>query len=174
MTYSTYQEAAEFLTKLREKYTSAGDMVFRTAVLSLFRDGARNAKQTAKNARDLYNHLDKNGCRPSDADLTLGILDCAAEMENVPYDSLMVYMVTENLAFIPFTSGQRKDTPLPYKRLRKITDNLLSGIAEDYNNISGSDHLQRLKNDGLTEAEIRYFGYEYLLDLEEETENDEG
>ena len=170
----SYAEAAKFLTVLREKYTSAGDMVFRAAVSALFRDGARNVKQTAKNTRDLYNHLDKTGVRPKDADLTLGILDCAAEMEDVPYDSLMIYMVTENLAFIPRAAEQRKDAPIPYNRLRKIIDNLLSGIAEDYSNVSGSDHLQRLKNDGLTEAEIKYFGYEYLLDLEEEIEDDEG
>jgi hypothetical protein len=66
------------------------------------------------------------------------------------------------------------ESPIPYKRLLSIVNNLLSGIAEDYVCISGSDHLQRLKTDGLTEAEIRYFGYEYLLDLEEEIEVDEG
>lgn len=174
MTYSTYKETAKKLNEIRTKYTSAGDMIFRCAVYTLFEEGSRNIKKLLADTERIHKYQRNIGSPAQNEQLTEAILCCVEEMKDIHAMNLVLYVVYEGIFFpVPHeTHGQ--EAPIPYKRLREITGDLLSGIAEDYNNISGSDHLQRLKNDGLTEAEIRYFGYEYLLDLEEEIEDDQG
>lgn len=173
MTYSTYQETAKRLNEIRTKYTSAGDMIFRSAVYTLFEEGSRNVKKLLADTERIHKYQENIGIPVENAAFIEAVLCCAEEMKDLHPSNLTLYMAYEGIFFPALGETCRQEAPIPYKRLRKITDNLLSGIAEDYNNISGSDHLQRLKNDGLTEDEIRYFGYEYLLDLEEEIEDDQ-
>ena len=174
MTYSTYKETAKKLNEIRTKYTSAGDMIFRCAVYTLFEEGSRNIKKLLADTERIHKYQRNIGIPAQDEQLTEAILCCAEEMKDIHTLNLVLYMAYEGIFFPVPHEIYRQEAPIPYKRLREITDDLLSGIAEDYGCISDSDHLQRLKTDGLTEAEIRYFGYEYLLDLEEEIEDDEG
>ena len=169
-----YKEASKKLDEIRTKYTSAGDMVFRSAVYTLFEEGSRNVTKLLADTERIHKYQKSIGIPAENASFTEAILCCAEEMKDIYPANLILYMVYEGVFFLTPPELAGGEAPIPYKRLRNIIDNLLSGIAEDYVCISGSDHLQRLKNDGLTEAEIRYFGYEYLLDLEEEAKNDEG
>lgn len=174
MTYGTYKETAKKLNEIRTKYTSAGDMIFRCAVYTLFEEGSRNIKKLLADTERIHKYQRNIGIPAQNEQFTEAILCCAEEMKDLHPVNLTLYMAYEGVVFLAPPDVYDDKAPIPYKRLRSIVNNLLSGIAEDYNNISGSDHLQRLRNDGLTEAEIRYFGYEYLLDLEEDIEDDEG
>ena len=174
MTYSTYKETAKKLNEIRTKYTSAGDMIFRCAVYTLFEEGSRNIKKLLADTERIHKYQRNIGIPAQNEQFTEAILCCAEEMKDLHPVNLTLYMAYEGVFFLAPHDVYDDKAPIPYKRLLSIVNHLLSGIAEDYVCISGSDHLQRLKNDGLTEDEIRYFGYEYLLDLKEEIEDDQG
>lgn len=170
----TYKESYDLLTNARQRYSSAGDVIFRSAVDTLLYIGSENISVKIHSIEKTNAWLERIGRKQMSGSIEMAILHCAEEIKCVPARHLISWLYTKDVVFLGEEDLRYSESPIPYNRLRKIIDNLLSGIAEDYVCISGSDHLQRLKNDGLTEAEIRYFGYEYLLDLEEEIEDDEG
>lgn len=170
----TYKESYDLLTNVRQRYSSAGDVIFRSAVDTLLYIGSENISAKIHSIEKTNAWLERIGRKQMSGSIEMAVLHCAAEIKCVPARHLISWLYTKDVVFLGEEDLRYSESPIPYNRLRKIIDNLLSGIAEDYSNVSGSDHLQRLKNDGLTEAEVRYFGYEYLLDLEEGIEDDKG
>ena len=167
----TYPENKKVLTSLREKYTSAGDLVFRAAVGCLFHTGSENIHQYRINSERMYAALEKEGIKPKDAELNLAVFRCAEEMKDLNVSNLMTYMYTENLCFLGIADRMAPGSPMPYDKMSGILAYVLEDLAESY--ADSADLLELLRNAGANDKEIIELGYEYLLDLEEEPDDDE-
>lgn len=146
-------ETKKQIDAIRHKYASAGDIIFKSAILYLFEYGVVNAQWE-----------DPNEAVAEHPELfyVKGIYECAIEISYISGVSLLEYIQTADL----FYNGNT----IPYQRLSQIAATFLSRI--DMDNADRSTTYETLSG-FLTDREIKMLGGEYILDaVKEELDNE--
>ena len=168
-----YTEHKKILDGIRQKYGCKGDIIFRTAIQYIVEHGQYNFRNEKwfnsciKQVDERHDLADKDGkilCITRDFEKAL--LECAREVAQIePYDLLMYIQMEVWL-------GNGEVGQPDYQRALQIIRNCLCYAADCYGvyNTSDEERLEKFKEMDLTDEEIAYFGWEHLLDVEEEDE----
>lgn len=136
------------ISSIRNKYDSAGGIIFKTAICYLFEYGREKIRGEDENAIVFENpalfHLK-------------GVYNCALELSNISVSDILEYIQTSDLFY---ELGE-----LTYPRLFRIASSLLSRI--DMDKADRADTYETLSL-FLTDREIRLLGGEYILDAVKE------
>ena len=155
---STYVESKKALDEIRSKYCSAGDVIFRAAISMvvecgqyvLLNDVLYNAEIARLDANKFSYHFEK------------AIYECARELAFISSNDLIVYIQKE----VWFSNEGGMD----YQRVTRLLQNCMDWIDEDHDELYAE--LDTLLHIGFTNDELSELGYGFLLDIEEESEDD--
>lgn len=161
-----YIENKKTLTKIRAKYGCAGEVLFRSALQYVIECGMQffNDEENLKNQlKEIDERHDKAEAEDKvlfvTRDFEKAIIECAAEISKIdPYD-LMIYLQREI-----WLGGVGCEEP-SYPRALELVEDCMGEIKN--NHLSALDCLDTFRIIGFEDDEISYFGYEYLLELEE-------
>ena len=157
------------MTEIRQKYGCKGDVLLNTAIQMLMEAGTENLKDedylrgimTHVNARrDKAEQEGKRLWIPREFEVALW--ECAAELATLELSEILAYIQTE-MCWLA-------DTVLSYKRMEELFQNCLHDISgnTDGRYAEEAEALHKLREIGLEDEEFERLGYGYLLDLEEE------
>ena len=136
------------ISSIRNKYDSAGDIIFKTAICYLFEYGREKIRGEDENAIVFEN---------PELFYLKGVYNCALELSNISISDILEYIQISDLFYT--------NDEIPYYRLSQIAASLLSCI--DTNNADRADTYETLSL-FLTDREIRLLGGEYILDAAKE------
>lgn len=146
---SNYTESKKKLDAIRSKYSSAGDIIFRSAIDMLIDIGKVNC----------CNELTYDGILSGvDNELDRTVLKCAHDLADINTTDLLVYVQKE--LYLSNDGGMSYQT-----MARKLSD-CIEWIIGD---ADCSDAVKDLKYGvGFSENELRSLGYDYLFDVIDE------
>lgn len=146
---SNYTESKKKLDAIRSKYSSAGDIIFRSAIDTLIDIGKVNC----------CNELTYDGILSGvDNEIDRTVLKCAHELADINTTDLLVYIQKE--LYLSNDGGMSYQT-----MARKLSD-CIEWIIGD---ADCSDAVKDLKYGvGFSENELRSLGYDYLFDVIDE------
>ena len=166
-----YEENKKILDKIRDDYACAGEIIFRSALQVVIEHGTQYFNDI-QNVEAQLNEVDRRHEKAETEgkilfmtrDFEKAIIECAAEISKITAYNLMIYIQRE----IWLGSGCYKEPD--YHRTIELIENCMSAI-EDRNShycTDSSECLDIFREIGFTDEELCYFGYEYLLEVEEE------
>lgn len=143
---SNYIESKKKLDAIRNKYSSAGDVIFRAAIDMLIDLGKVNC----------CGELSYDGLLSGvDNELDRTVLKCAHEIADINTTDLLIYIQKE-LYF-------GNEGGMSYQTMTRRLKDCVYWIAEDVNS---SDAISDLTiGIGFSECELKELGYEYLFDF---------
>lgn len=146
---SNYTESKKKLDTIRSKYSSAGDIIFRSAIDTLIDIGKVNC----------CNELTYDGILSGvDNEIDRTVLKCAHELAYINTTDLLIYVQKE--LYLSNDGGMSYQT-----MARKLSD-CIEWIIGD---ADCSDAVKDLKYGvGFSENELRSLGYDYLFDVIDE------
>lgn len=146
---SNYIESKKKLDAIRSKYSSTGDIIFRSAIDTLIDIGKVNC----------CNELTYDGILSGvDNELDRTVLKCAHDLADINTTDLLVYVQKE--LYLSNDGGMSYQT-----MARKLSD-CIEWIIGD---ADCSDAVKDLKYGvGFSENELRSLGYDYLFDVIDE------
>lgn len=166
-----YAETKKKLDDIRNRpqYASCYEMIFRTAITSLFDAGFDNFRgdeylhecESEINARyDRYKEM--NQPIFFTREFELAILHCAWEIAQVDTSSVIMYLQRE----FPWNLEECPN----YQRIIRTVQDCIT-LIDEMGSCEDAELLFNLQeNVGLTDAEIKFYGYEYLLKKKGEEE----
>ena len=137
-------ETQKQIDNIRSKYDSAGDIIFKSAILHLFQYGVEKVCWEDENAI-VFEHPELFYLK--------GVYSCAVDLSNISIHDILEYIQTSDLFY--------ELGALTYPRLFRIAESLLSRI--DMGNADRTDTYETLSL-FLTDREISLLGGEYILD----------
>ena len=146
---SNYTESKKELDTIRSKYSSAGDIIFRSAIDTLIDIGKVNC----------CNELTYDGILSGvDNELDRTVLKCAHDLADINTTDLLVYVQKELYL--------SNDGGMSYQTMARRLSDCIEWIIRD---ADCSDAVKDLKYGvGFSENELRSFGYDYLFDVIDE------
>lgn len=168
-----YTEHKKMLDGIRQKYNCKGDVILRTALQYIVEHGQyhfRNEKwfnSRIEQVDSKHDRADKDGkILWIGRDFEKAILECARELSQIEAYDLLTYIQRE-----VWLGGGVVGEP-DYQRAIEIIRNCLCYTSDCYGAYAEDckETLQKFRQMDLTDDEIVYFGWEYLLDVEEEDE----
>ena len=164
---NNYAESKAKLDAIRNKYTCAGDIIFRTAVQYIVEQGQATLSDEAWREHFMFD-IDRRHDAAEKAGKILfctrqfekAIFECAFELAEIKTYDLLIYIQRE-----VFLSGDG----ISYQRAIGLLKSCIEYIADGANPIYIEDYLDSM---GFMNDEIRELGYGYLLDEESEDEDD--
>ena len=168
---SNYKESKEKLNKIREKYSCKGDFIFRTAIQMVIENGQNSFKDENWFEDQIDFIDDRHDTAESIGKILLMTrefektsMECARELANINTYDLLIYIQRE-----VWLGGGEIGEP-DYQRSVQIIRNCLCYTADNYGAYPCESDitLNDFREMELTDEEIEYFGWGYLLDLEEE------
>ena len=167
----SYAESKKKLDTIHREYSCKGDVIFRTSIQYIVEHGQcnfRNKKwfdSCIENVDKKHDLADRDGKHMFiGREFEKALLECAKELAEIESYDLLTYIQRE-----VWLSNSNNGEP-DYQRALQIIRNCLCD-ADYYFGSYGSDSmatLQKLRDIGLTDDEIVYFGWEHLLDAENE------
>ena len=152
------------LNKIRDDYGCKGEIIFKAALQTLIQEGTENFSNELKYSmwiREINRRHDKAEAEGKilfcTREFEIAILECAKEIARVPIIDMLQYVQKE-----VWLSGEGID----YQRMQHIATVSIDWITS--NDIDSEDILNHLRMLDLTDDEIVEFGYEWVLDKEEE------
>lgn len=165
---SNYRESKEKLNKIRREYTCKGDVIFTTAVQYTIEVGQANLNRDSwlqKTLAQIDNRHDKAEKEGKwlfmTRDFEKAIVECARKIAEINTHDLMVYIQRE----MYLNSGLMDGEP-DYQRAIRLIEECLRWLDEDISTMGGT--LEVLYDIGFSDDELIHFGYQWLLDEEEE------
>ena len=157
----SYKESKKTLDNLRAR---KDETVFRMAISHLMDVGIRHLDEESckHTCQGIMQHDDSRAIMTND--FMCEIVWTAHELSKVSHIDLLIYIQHE------VWLGEAEVGQPDYQRALQIIRNCLCD-ADYYFGSYGSDSiatLQKLRDVGLTDDEIAYFGWEHLFDTEEE------
>lgn len=166
-----YAESKKKLDKIRRSYCCKGDVIFRTAIQYIVEHGQYNFRNE-KWFNSCIENVDKKHDRANKdgkilwvgRDFEKALLKCARELAQIEVYDLLVYIQHE-----VWLGGGEMGQP-DYPRALEIIRNCLCNIGDIMYGWRTTDleRLGKFKEVGLSDEEIAYFGWEHLLDAEDE------
>lgn len=146
---SNYNESKKKLDAIRSKYSSAGDIIFRSAIDTLIDIGKVNC----------CNELTYDGILSGvDNELDRTVLKCAHDLADINTTGLLVYVQKELYL--------SNDGEMSYQTMARKLSDCIEWIIGD---ADCSDAVKDLKYGvGFSENELRSLGYDYLFDVIDE------
>lgn len=146
---SNYTESKKKLDAIRSKYSSAGDIIFRSAIDTLIDIGKVNC----------CNELTYDGILSGvDNELDRTVLKCAHDLADINTTDLLVYVQKELYL--------SNDGGMSYQTMARRLSDCIEWIIGD---ADCSDAVKDLKYGvGFSENELRSLGYDYLFDVIDE------
>ena len=169
-----YEENKKILDRVRQKYGCKGDIIFRTALQYIVEHGQYNFRNEKWYNSCIEQVDSKHDLAEKDGkilwigrDFEKALLECARELADIDAYDLLTYVQHD-----VWLGGEEIGQP-DYKRALQIIRNCMCYVADCYGvyNTSDEERLEKFHEMDLTDDEIAYFGWEHLLDTEEE--NDE-
>lgn len=159
-----YKESKEKLDKIRDDYGCKGEIIFRTALQIVVEAGQCTILDDTWYLTEIDDINAKHDVAEKEGkilfitrDFEIAILKCAREIAEIPTIDLLQYVQKE-----VWLSGDGID----YQRMKHIATVSIDWItSNDIDSEAILDHLRMLD---LTDDEIVEFGYEWVLDKEEE------
>lgn len=169
----SYTDSKNKIDAIRREYGCKGDLIFRTAIQYIVEHGQSKFKNETwfdecvndvDERHDLARQLGKTLWITRDFEKA--ILECARELAFFEAYDLLTYVQRE-----VWLGGGEIGEP-DYQRALEIIRNCLYYTGEEggYYVDTPSVTLCKFREMELTDDEIAYFGWEYLLDIEEEDE----
>lgn len=166
-----YTETKKQLDAIRSKYNCAGDIIFRTAIQYIVENGQYNFKNEAW-FNDCIAHVDKRHDLADSQgkilwmtrDFEKALLECARELAEIdPYD-FIGYIQRE------MWIGNGEVGEPSWQRAMQIIRNCLCYTSDCYGAYveNCGETLEKFRQIDLTDDEIAYFRWDYLLDVEDE------
>ena len=171
---NNYKNSKEKLNKIRQEYTCKGDIIFTTAMQMVVEHGAENFNddewfnKVVDGIDERHNKAEAEGkILWITRDFEKAIVNCARAASEVSPYNLMVYIQREM-----YLSNGLMDGEPNYDRAIEIIRNCLCYAADRYGTYpeEESETLYKFREMDLTDEEIDYFGWGYLLKCEEEEE----
>ena len=169
---SDYIENKKKLDKIRSKYFSKGDLLFKVSIQLIVEHGKNSFNDTLftyamlKEIDDRHDKAEaENKYLFMTRDFEKAIVECAIELASINTFDLLAYILNETY----FESGEIGKPD--YKRAIEIIRNCLCYIADCYGayRLDKEETLDKFVSQlDLTDEEIIYFGWEELLEEEEE------
>lgn len=162
---SNYTENKKRLNSIRSEYDCQGDIIFRSAIQYLVEYGSDdlsddwNYNCAVEDINNRHDAAEQEGKTLWVArNFELAILECAKKLAEVNTYDLLIYIQNE-----VWLSGEGMD----YQRAIRLLKKCMEQIEGDemYNN---AEVLDTFKSIGFTDDELEEFGFEYLLNNEEE------
>lgn len=146
---SNYTESKKKLDTIRSKYSSAGDIIFRSAIDLLIDIGKVNC----------CNELTYDGMLSGvDNEIDRTVLKCAHDLADINTTDLLVYVQKELYL--------SNDGGMSYQTMARKLSGCIEWIIGD---ADCSDAVKDLKYGvGFSENELRSLGYDYLFDVIDE------
>lgn len=160
----------EQINSIRSKYNCAGDLIFNTALQIIIELGQCTVLDPAwydTEMKDIDARHDaaekENKTLIMTRDFEKAILECAKELAEIKPIDLIMYIQRETWL------GSEVGKP-DYHRAMQIIRNCLCYMADNYGAYPCESDitLNDFRAIDLTDEEIEYFGWGYLLDIEEE------
>ncbi len=167
----SYAESKKKLDAIRQEYCCKGDIIFRTAIQSVVEFGTCSLqdkdwyKWTMDDIDSRHDHAEANGkilwCT---REFEKAIIDCSVALSKVNTYDFLTYIQRE-----VWLGGGEVGEP-DYQRAVEIIRNCLCYIHDSYGAYSSDcyETLNKFREMDLTDDEIAYFGWEYLLDVDNE------
>ena len=169
---SNYAESKKQIDAVRDKYGCKGDIIFRTAIQLLVDAG----KCTILDSAWWQCEMDDIDARHDKAevegkflfmtrDFEKAIYECAKDLCEIDTYDILRYIQKE------IWLGGEVGEP-DYQRAMQIIRDCLCYTASNFGAYPCESYvtLEDFRNMGLTDEEIEYFGWSYLLDLDEDDE----
>lgn len=155
------------MTKIRQKYGCKGDVLLNMAIQILMEAGTESLKDEDY-MRGVMNHVnamhdkaEQQGKRLYiSREFEVALWECAAELATLELSEILAYIQTEMCWFA--TSA------MSYQRARELLNSCVDEYMEGYY----EDCLDALERMGFHDEEIEQVGYGYLLEMEEEDDED--
>lgn len=170
---SNYKESKAALNKIRSEYSCKGDVIFTTAMSNILEYGANNFNDDnwyRKVMDDIDRRHDKAEAEDKilfiTRDFEKAIVDCSKAIAAINVYDLMVYIQRE----MYLNNGMMDGEP-SYQRALQIIRNCLCYTSDSYYGAHLGDNteiLRQFREMELDDDEIAYFGWEHLLEEEEE------
>ena len=167
---SNYAESKNTIDKIRSKYGCKGEIIFRTAIQMVVEHG-RNSFKDEIWFEDQMNFIDERHDSAESVgkflfmtrDFEKSIMECAKELAQIEAYDILTYIQRE------VCLGGEVGEP-DYQRAMEIIRNCLCYTADNFGAYPCESDvtLNDFRGIGLTDEEIEYFGWSYLLDVEEE------
>ena len=146
---SNYTESKKRIDSIRSKYSSAGDIIFRSAIDTLIDVGKDYLSDESS-----YEHM----INFTDNELDITVLKCAHELADINTTDLLVYIQKELYL--------SNDGGMSYQTMARKLSGCIEWIIGD---ADCSDVVKDLKYGvGFSENELRSLGYDYLFDVIDE------
>lgn len=164
---NNYAESKAKLDAIRNKYTCAGDIIFRTAVQYIVEQGQATLSDEAWREHFIFD-IDRRHDAAEKAGKTLfctrqfekAIFECAFELAEIKTYDLLIYIQKA-----VFLSNDGLGFQRAIKLLKSCIDYTIDGVDPSYL----TDCLSEM---GFEHNDLRELGYGYLLDEESEDEDD--
>lgn len=170
---SNYKDSKEKLNKIRQEYTCKGDVIFNSAVHYTIEVGQAtlNGETWFKKAlEEIDNRHDEADAEGKylfmTRDFEKAIVECARKIAEINTHDLMVYIQRE----MYLNSGMMDGEP-DYQRAIEIIKECMDYInmrCSFDNYCDWHDTIDAFKEIDINEDELIYFGYQDLLEEEEE------
>lgn len=170
---SNYNESKKQLDVIRSKYSCKGDIILRTAIQNVVEFGQCTILDpgwyqcTIDDIHARHDNAEKEGqWLFMTRDFEIAILECMKELAEVNSYDLLTYIQRE-----VWLGGGHVGEP-DYQRALQIIRNCLCYTADCYGaySMDCAETLEKFRQMDLSDEEIDYFGWEYLLDVEEDEE----
>lgn len=160
---SNYTESKKKINAIRSEYSTAGDVLFRTAIQMLMEHGQENFNNeewyaaAAKSINDRHDEVEKEGkVLIIGRRFELNILECAKKLAEIEIYDLLIYIQRE-----VFWSNEGID----YQRAMELLKGCMGLIM-------GNRELDYVRDDfldevGFEEDELDELGYGFLVDEDE-------
>lgn len=145
---SNYIESKKKLDAIRNEYSSAGDVIFRSAIHVLINTGKDYLSDGSS-----YEHM----INFTDNELDRIVLQCAHELAAIDIGDLLIYIQKE--IYVGCDGG------MSYQKMRRRLIDCIYWITDG---IETSDSIADLMGIGFSKDELKEFGYEYLFDADDE------
>lgn len=167
---TNYAESKNTIDKIRSKYGCKGEIIFRTAIQMVVEHG-RNSFKDEIWFEDQMNFIDEHHDSAESVgkflfmtrDFEKSIMECAKELAQIEAYDILTYIQRE-----VWLGGEVGEPD--YQRAMEIIRNCLCYTADNFGAYPCESDvtLNDFRGIGLTDEEIEYFGWSYLLDVEEE------
>jgi hypothetical protein len=164
-----YTESKKKINAIRDKYGCKGEVIFRTAIQYVMEVGQATLNGETWFQKALNEINNKHDAAEAEGkllfttrDFERAILECAKELAEINTYDLLTYIQRE-----VWLGGGEVGEP-DYQRAIQIIRNCLCYTVDSHGADDCSNTLYRFRELDLTDDEIVYFGWEYLLDAEDE------
>ena len=166
-----YIESKKQINKIRQEYGCKGEVIFRTAIMTLLDYGRYQFSDEEWYAEQIAEIDERHDKAESEGkwlfitrSFEKAIMECTRELVRVHAMDLLVYTQRE----VWLGNGEVGEPD--YKRTIEIIRNCLCYTADYYGAYSSDceETLRKFREMDLTDDEIAYFGWEHLFDIENE------